>query len=85
MLDAMAVYWRTNEPDEDDAVWIDLIDPQEGESEHDWVLTYRKYYGSWHIIWHYGHQTDRLLKRIPEEELRARLQTMYLLNRGANK
>jgi len=84
MLDAMAVYWRVTEPDEDDAEWTELVDPQDGETEQDWVVAYRLYYGSWHIIWRKGHQTDRLLKLLPEEQLRARLQTMYLINRGAN-
>lgn len=82
MLDAMAVYWRVTEPDEDNVEWVELIDPQEGETIHDWVVVYRLYYGSWHIMWRKGYQTDRLFKRIPEEELRARLQTMYLLQRN---
>ena len=82
MLDETSVYWRIPDPDEDGVEWVELIDPQEGESDRDWVIAYRQYYGSWHVMWRKGYQTDRLIKRLPEEELRARLQTMYLLQRN---
>jgi len=79
------VIWR-KKPDVDGVMWNDLLDPAVRTRRGAiWVLTYREYHNSWHVMWSstISDQADRLIsKNIPEEQLREQLKLQYLLTRG---
>jgi hypothetical protein len=80
----MNVKWRENR-DGDGVLWNDLVDPTAKTMGAGWVITYRDYYSSWHVMWNTLRQRrdDQLIsKSMPEEQLRDRLKTEYLLTRG---
>lgn len=77
------VFWRRNKPDHEGVVWHDLRDP----TVKGWVVTYREYYGSWHVMWNtvaHPEKSDQLINQAttPEEKLRNDLKLHYLLTRG---
>ncbi len=81
----MKVEWRTQKPDGDGVVWNDLIDPTMRKQGANWVITYRDYYSSWHVMWNLGyeHRDDQLIsKNVTEQQLRDNLRLEYLLTRG---
>lgn len=79
-------FWKRNKPDHDDVVWNDLRDPAAKLGIRGWVLTYREYHGSWHVMWNpkiFSNSSDQLIsKNVPEEQLRNDLKLNYLLTRG---
>ncbi len=80
----MKVEWRIN-PDGDGVVWNDLIDPTAKTGGTSWVITYRDYYSSWHVMWNtLGLRKDDQLisKKVSEQQLRNNLMLEYLLTRG---
>lgn len=80
------VFWRRKKPDHDGVVWNDLRDPAARILGVGWVITYREYYGCWHVMWNtyvFRDKPDRLInKNIPEEQLRIDLKLQYLFQRG---
>jgi hypothetical protein len=79
------VIWKRCKPDSDGVVWCDLLDPDANANGACWVITYRDYYESWHVMWNtlISDRPDHLIsKTIPEKQLRDRLRLEYLLTRG---
>jgi hypothetical protein len=77
------VYWQRCEPDADGVVWNDLRDPDAKTYGAGWVLTYRDYHNSWHVMWTAHNKSDQLVsKNVSEEQLRNNLMLRYLFRRG---
>jgi hypothetical protein len=79
------VYWQRCEPAANGVVWNDLRDPDAKTKGAGWVLTYRDYHNSWHVMWNdlISDRSDQLIsKTIPEEQLRHQLRLAYLFQRG---
>lgn len=76
------VFWKVNKPDHDGVVWTDLRD-YNIKGKRNWVITYRRYHGCWHVMWSNNKYNDQLLHdTVPEEQLRNDLKLAYLLTRG---
>ena len=83
------VFWKRNKPDHEGVVWHDLRDPTAKATLgiKGWVVTYRDYFGAWHVMWNrtlFSGRTDQLINQATtsEEKLRNDLKLQYLLTRG---
>lgn len=82
------VFWKRCKADHEGVVWNDLRDPTaKATFGSGWVITYREYYGCWHVMWHpnvFINKADQLFDQMttPEEKLRNDLKMQYLLTRG---
>ena len=81
------VFWKRNKPDHEGVVWHDLRDPamRAKLGTRYWVVTYRDYFGAWHVMWNpMFNRQDQLINQATtsEEKLRNDLKLHYLLTRG---
>ena len=83
------VFWKRNKPDHEGVVWNDLRDPTAKATLgiKGWAVTYREYFGAWHVMWNrtlFSGRTDQLINQATtsEEKLRNDLKLQYLLMRG---
>jgi hypothetical protein len=81
------VFWKRSKPDPDGAVWNDLRDLTVKLGIRGWVITYRDYFGTWHVMWNpkiFNNRQDQLINQATtsEEKLRNDLKLYYLLTKG---